>query len=199
MGLAQMSALTGGKRFKRPYVDEINARKGYLPQLYAQKSEDKYRDQMYGLQKEGLEHTKTMGLANLDIAQDAAREAKKRNRTAKALGYANIGLAGALGGIKAYPALKEVGGDIMDWASPAAQTVGGVVSPSSGQDFGEVSQMGGPIDWMSDAYTDYISPAIKQLGGAAWDAGQGLYESMAGGIVDWTEGFGADEAIDFGW
>jgi hypothetical protein len=45
MGLTQMSALGGGRGFKRPYVEEINARKRYLPQLYGMKEAETIRNE----------------------------------------------------------------------------------------------------------------------------------------------------------
>ena len=69
MSLAQMAALTGGNNFKRPYVEEINARTPYLPSLYGQKKQDKYRDQIHdinleklALSKEGPKTGKSVGL-----------------------------------------------------------------------------------------------------------------------------------------
>ena len=170
--------------------------------MYAQKGEDIYRDKMYGLQKEGLAHKKTMGLANLNIAEDAAREAKKRNKTAKALGYANVGLSAAFGGAKAYPALKEMGGDVMDWASPSAQPGGGVGPVGTPGSAGMSSVSGGsPMDWISDNFLGPISSGIQKFGGAIGGVWDGLYNNVIGDVIDidWTEGFGAGDAIDFGW
>ncbi len=143
----------------------------------------------------------SMGLANLSIAEDAARQAKKRGKTAKALGYANIGLAAGLGGIKAYPALKEMGGDVMDWASPSKIPGGGVGPVGTPGSAGMSSVGGGPMDWISGNLLDPISSGIQKIGGSIWGAGQGLYDSIVGNAidVDWTEGFGAGDAIDFGW
>ena len=72
MSLTQLSALTGGKPFKRPYVAEINARKKFLPSIYAQKKEDAYRDEMHKI-----------SLQDLSLRQDALDEQKKAQKKAR--------------------------------------------------------------------------------------------------------------------
>ena len=182
MGLAQMSALTGGKKFKRPYVEEINARAQHLPALYAHKSEEEYRDKMHGLETQ-----------KLGLSQDALDAQKKAQKRANMMGYANMGLAGAFGAVDAYPGLKEIGKDVSDWLNPA-ETVS-MMSGTQDAIKAPFESMGGPIDWMADT----VSPLIKNIGGFAWDAGKGIYDSLVGDVVDWTSDFGVDDVIDFGW
>jgi hypothetical protein len=118
MSLQQMSALGGGRGFKRPYVEEINARTPYLPQLYGMKQQERFRKQQLGLDQRRLAQEKTFGLANLNLQEEAVHEAKKRNKTAQNLGLANIGLAGGLGLYDAVgqPSLSDIG----DWFSPSS-------------------------------------------------------------------------------
>ena len=183
MGLTQMSALTGGRKFKRPYVEEINAQTKYLPAIYGQKKEDAYRDKMHGLETQ-----------RLALSEEALDTQKKSQKRANKLGYANMGLAGAFGAVDAYPGLKEMGGDVADWLNPTEAV--GFDSLSSGKDyFGGTQPMqdfaAAPIDWMSDAYTDYLSPAIKNLGSGIWDAGKGIFDSIVGDSIDfdWSDAF----------
>ena len=123
MGIAQMGALSGGRKFRRPYVEEINARTPYLPQLYGQKKAQQHRDRMYGLGQRGLAQEKEFGLKELGLREDMAHEARKKNRYAQNLGYANLGLAGAFG---AYDAMGQPSiSDIGDWFSPS-DALGGI-------------------------------------------------------------------------
>lgn len=188
MGLAQMGALTGSNKFKRPYVEEINARTPYLPMLHQQRSEEQYRDKMYGLEKQGLA-----------LESDALKEAKKRNKTARNLGYANIGLGAGLGLLNNFDSIKSGVSSMFPTGSAidVGDALGGVSSISPGQDFGGITDSISPVwDW-ADAY---IEP-FRQAGSAAWDATSGLFDSIVGDSldIDWTSGFDADEVIDFGW
>lgn len=157
MGLAQMSALGGGRGFRRPYVAEINARKKFLPQLYAEKKRQEQSDRMWGLQQRGLAQEKKLGLANLDIQKDIAHEARKRNKLAQNLGFANLGLSGAMGAydIAGQPSLS----DFSDWFSSdqpdmsytegfdmANAMAGGVMSGDGGGD--DIWSSG--IDWLME-------------------------------------------------
>ena len=163
MGLEQIGALQGNNRFKRPYVQEINARTPYLPLLYAQKKEDQYRDKMYGLEKQGLA-----------LESDALDEAKKRNKTARNLGYANIGLGAGLGIMNNYDSIKEGVSSMF----PGLGTEG-VIPEFTGNNIGSITDSISPIDWdWSDAFTE----PLKQLGSSVWDVGKGLYDSLVGDI-----------------
>jgi hypothetical protein len=183
MGLAQMSALGGGRKYKQPYVEEINARKQYLPQVYAQKKEDKYRDKMAGLQSD-----------QLALQEDALKQQKKAQKRANTLGYVNMGVGAGLGAIDAYPAMKEVGKDVVDFFSPAASEVaGGVTSPSSAQNFGGLASSALDMLGTPDVY--------KQFADTGFDVATGIYDNVVGSAidVDWTEGFSDSDVIDFGW
>ena len=85
-------ALTGYRKYKSPYVSEINARKAYLPALYNQRRDDKYREQSYNLDKQGLAQNKEFALKNLELSEKAAHQARKRDKLAANLGYAGLGL-----------------------------------------------------------------------------------------------------------
>jgi hypothetical protein len=143
MGIPQMSALGGGKGFKRPYVEEINARTPYLPQLYGIKRQEASRKQQLGLnqrrfaqererlglERDRLAQEKTFGLARQDLAEQTAHEARKRNRYAQNLGLANIGLAGGFGAYDALgqPSISGIG----DWFSPTDFSTGFDVADTS--------------------------------------------------------------------
>jgi hypothetical protein len=156
MSLQQMSALGGGRGFKRNYVEEINARKRYLPQLYGMKEAERSRKQNLGLQQRGFAQDqevlaqnrerlgiekdryaqeqdrlglerdrfaqeRAFGLSQQSLAEDAAHEARKRNKQAQNLGLANIGLGAGLGLYDAFgqPSFSDIGGWIGDLFSPA--------------------------------------------------------------------------------
>ena len=90
-------ALTGYRKYRSPFVAEINARKQYLPALYNQRRSDLYNKQKYNLEKQGLEQSRQFSLKNLELAEDAARQAKKRDKLAATLGYAGLGLQAGFG------------------------------------------------------------------------------------------------------
>lgn len=164
MGLAQMAALGGSRKMRRPYVEEINRRTPYLPQLYAQKKQKEQSNRMWGLQQQGLAQERKMGLANLDIQRDIAHEARKKNRIAQNLGFANLGLSAALGGYEAMgqPSLSDVG----DW-----------FSPSDIYDVGEIADFGG--EQMLGGFYEGAGG-----GGDFWSGG-GLYEGALEDIIGW--------------
>ena len=189
MGIAQMSALSGGQKYKRPYVDEINARKQYLPGMYAQKQENQYRDKMHSLDTQRLAQDKKFGMANLSLAEDAQKEAKKRNRTAKQMGYANIGLGAGMGVMNNWDAIKG-GADSVTSMFPQVPSPSklGIGTPES-YSGSTVSGMSSPMDWASDNLLD----PIKQFGGGLWDAGKGIYDSLVGDVFDTDWGGGMDD------
>ena len=94
--MAQES-LTGYRKYKSPYVAQINARKAYLPALYNQRREDKYQEQAYNLDKQGLAQEREFALKNLELSEKAAHEARKRDKLAANLGYAGLGLQAGFG------------------------------------------------------------------------------------------------------
>jgi hypothetical protein len=152
MGLTQMSALGGGKGFKRPYVEEINAQARYLPQLYGIKQQETSRKQQLGLnqrrfaqererlglERDRLAQEKTFGLAQQDLAEQAAHEVRKKNRYAQNLGLANIGLTGGLG---LYDALGQ----------PSFSDIGNLFSPSLGGDIVENLGMWDPTGFTGES------------------------------------------------
>jgi hypothetical protein len=178
MGIPQMSALGGGRGFKRPYVEEINARTPYLPQLYGLKQQERFRKQQLGLnqrrfgqererlglEKDRLAQEKAFGLAQQDLAEQAAHEARKRNRRAQNLGLANIGIVGGLG---LYDAIGQPSlGDISDWFSPTGGydigdigSIAGVTMASGADDLfsgGGEDFFGGGGGLMGDILEDWI-------------------------------------------
>ena len=198
MGLEQMSAISPGSRYKRPYVDEINARTPYLPMLYQQKKQDEYRDKMYSLDEEKLAQDREFGLKNLDMQRDIQEEAKKRNKLARNLGYANIGLGAGLGVLNnwdtikqgatsLFPSLGESGVVDFDWSDAFTSAPQASVSP----DLSSVAAS--PIEWVSESATDYIIDPLKQAGSWAWDTGKGLFDDIVGNSIDidwdWSDAF----------
>lgn len=188
MGMNQMSALTGGKKYRPNYVSQINAQVPYLPALYSRKKEDQWRDKTYGLEKERFEQDKTFQLAELDLAQDAAKQAKKQTRLAEKLGYANLGVNAALGGYDvgsslldrfSAPAIDETGVSTFDFALNEASPLASITKESAAPE----------SNWLSEGFNDFIAP-IKKLGSGAWDFGKGLFDSITGSLVD----FGSSDA-----
>ena len=204
MGLAQMGALSGGQRFKRPYVEEINARTPYLPQLYAQKKTDEYNDKMYGLKEKELAQDREFGLKNLSMMEDAQSEMKKRNKLARNMGYANIGIGTALGAMDNWDSIKSGISSISSMFPSVSEgeglqsVFGNVAREASSAPFEVMSSGGGgPLDWI-----DYVSPSVRNLAGGAWDVGKGIFDSVVGDAVDfdwdWSDAFSADSS-DFDW
>lgn len=201
MGLAQMQALTGGKKIKRPYVEEINARTRYLPQMYATKKADQYRDQSFALQKQNVAQDKKYGLADLSLREDALDEQKKAQKRANKLGYANIGLGAGLG-------VANIASD-MDIFKPkdtgvAVESIYDLgLEPSDGA-YGMVSEgTSAPTQATADPFSDWMSAGgdfLKQIGGGIWDAGKGIYDNIVGDYVsdfdlsdvDWSDAYDMD-------
>ena len=165
MGLEQMYALSGGRKFKRPYVEEINARTPFLPQLYAQKKQDEYRDQMYGVEQQ-----------KLAMNQEMIEDAKKRNKTARNLGYANIGLGAGLGLLGNWE-------DISTGTKSLFDTVGSWIKPEEAFPTGSSTPIQAPIDIATGGFDEYISPILRQLN-PVWDIGSGLFEGITGPALD---------------
>ena len=162
MGLAQMSALGPGRKMKRPYVEEINRKKQFLPQLAGLAQEKKYQAERTGLAERRLAQDKKFGLENLRMREEMAHQARKKQRLAQNLGYANLGLQGVLGGYEALgqpslPSLSDIGGwfdfgdDTMDFSSGMnlADAMGGMDPVGTGSDwFGGEGYFGDIIDWL---------------------------------------------------
>lgn len=185
MGLAQMSALTGGRKFKRPYVEEINKRTAGLLPMYAQRKEDKYRDEMFGLQQAGLAQDKEFGLADLSLREDALSEQKKARKKANWLGYANIGLGAGLG-------VAGLASD-NDWFKPATDSVVDMASPSytdsilafgKGAVSAPAQQAFDPASEFTAGLADFGGGVLKKIGGGIFDFGKGLYDSVVGDYLD---------------
>jgi len=188
MGLEQMYALTGGGRFRRPYVNEINARKQYLPNIYAQRKEDVYRDKTYALQQQALEQGSNIARKNLAMQQKALDEQKKAQKRANILGYANIGLGAGLG-------IAGLGSDLGWWGKDETPVANDIVSGIGGigtSPLGEVARSvaqnnvpgtSGITDYLGDIGNAVWDP-IKKTGEAAWDFGTGIYDSIVGNTID---------------
>jgi hypothetical protein len=173
MGLAQMAALSGGRKYKTPYVEEINARKRYLPQVYAQKKEDKYRDKMAGLQAD-----------QLALQEDALKQQKKAQKRANTLGYVNMGVGAGLGAIDAYPAMKEVGKDVVDFFNPAATGNSGAVESIASGALSPGGVVSSAVDFLGtpDVY--------KQFADTGFDTVKGIYDNVVGDAIDMYDAFG---------
>lgn len=185
MSLAQFSALTGGRKFKRPYVDEINARARYLPQLRAQERSDAYQDKMYDV-----------SLQNLAVRQDALDAQKKAQKKANRLGYANLALGAGLSGVGLA---KD-----MDWFKPdAAESVDvgtSLADPGNWVDTGPTpaGDLLQPQNMMPDPYGNLVQEGdiLKNIGG---NIGSGLYDSVVGNYLDFGDvGFDAIDYIGVG-
>ena len=188
MGTTQMQALAGGKRFKYPYVQEINSRKNYLPQLNAQKKEDTYRNQAFGLERRGLAQNKELALQGLALQEEANDEQKKAQKRANMLGYANMGIGAGLG-------VAGLGND-MDWWGKGADSKisGGAIDLSGLSELGtpssfikpETQALSGETDFWSDIGNDIWDP-LKNIGNAIGDFGGGIYDSLVGDAIDFGD------------
>ena len=92
MSLAQMQALGKGRKIKRGYVDEINARKKYLPALSKLRRDEDYANRMLGLRQRETAQTQKYYDESMDIAEEELETVKRRNKMAERLGYANVSL-----------------------------------------------------------------------------------------------------------
>jgi hypothetical protein len=149
MGIKQMQALAGGRRIRRPYIDEINARTPYLPQLYNIKRQEQMHRENWALEQKAMAQQKEFETKRLNMMEEQSREARKRNRTARNLGYAGLGLQAGMGAwnIAGQPSLSDIG----SWFSGgSASGLGGVQEASPGQSFG-VDDFGGGL------YDDIVS------------------------------------------
>ena len=185
MALSQMYALTGGRRYREPYVSDINARKQYLPQIYEQRDLQKYRDQQYGLQQQGLA-----------LSRDALKEQQDANKRARLMGYANIGLGAGIGlaGLASdqdwFSKLNNSGTDqLVEGLAPdlssLGKSIGGNVTDnwSSYTGFGETP---GASSYLGDIW-DTGGDVLKQFGGGLLDAGKGIYDSVVGDYFSFND------------
>lgn len=164
MGLAQRTAL-GGKRLRPGYVEEINAQKSSLPQLYGLKSAQDYRDKIYEQQQ------KSFG-----IQENEFDLAKKRAKTAKNLGYAGLGVQGVTGLASAYPGLKEIGSDIVDFVTPEPASAAGSAINFTGAEWN-------PTDFLTSSLTETLNPLLK----FATDTGSSIADSLFGDVIDQSD------------
>ena len=95
------AGLIGGRKLPSTYVAQINARTPYLSALYSQKDADKFRESQQDIAE-----------ANLDLAEDAAKQARKRDKLAQNLGYAGLGLGTAFGLAKNWDAISDIGSSV---------------------------------------------------------------------------------------
>jgi len=158
-------SLTGYRKYKSPFVAEINARKQYLPALYSQKREDKYRDQQFGLQEEGLAQNREFSLKNLELAKDAAHQARKRDKLAKNLGYAGLGLQAGFGAANSFDFSNLFSGD----------EAANVVSDFSSDIPGELIKA--PIEEAFSGGTD----VIRDFAGFGGDS---IFGALVGSAID---------------
>jgi hypothetical protein len=210
MALDQMRAVSN-RRIRPKIVDAINAQTPYLPQLYQQKEDKAYKTKLYdqsersmALGEKGLAQQGEIARRNEAFAYDQLEEQKKQNKTAKKLGYANIGIGGLSGlaglyqatqplkGMDFTPELSEVAKDAVPYgdglssfaeafSTPAAPVTDAwdysdafTQAPSVGAD--QTSFFGG----VGDFVTDYAVEPIKQFGGAIWDAGSSFLDDIGG-------------------
>jgi hypothetical protein len=210
MALNQMRAVTN-RRIKPNIVSAINAQTPYLPQLYQQKEDTAYKTKLYdqnersmALNERGLSQAGDIAKRNEALAYKQLDEQKDQNKTAKRLGYANIGMGGLTGlaglyhatkpmeGFAMTPSLSDVTQDVMpavsdfDWSDAFAPAV------DAGSDFltsstPEMSEFSGAVDpsidffgGVGDFVTDYVAEPIRQFGGAIWDAGSSFLDDIGG-------------------
>jgi len=184
MGLGQLSALTGGRQYRPNYISQINAQVPYLPALYSQKKDEEWQNKNYDLDKQRFEQEKTFGLAELGLARDAAKQAKKQANLAEKLGYANLGLNATLGG-------ADLAGSLLDRFGGTGKVVDTGIGTGVGNSFEESilspSTYTGDVvkspdtNWLSGGVNDFLSP-FKKIGGDLWDTATGLYDSVVGSL-----------------
>lgn len=98
-----MYAVTG-RKVPTNYVDIINAQSPYLPALYRQRDEDKYRQQQIELEEKGLAldeeslAQKERELATMtELEREALEQSKKQARQANLISLGNLGVKAGLG------------------------------------------------------------------------------------------------------
>jgi hypothetical protein len=156
----QYSALTGGRRLRPGYVDQVNVQTKYLPALARARRDEQYANQRLGLSQRSLAQNNIFNNKRLNLIEDANDLTKKRNKTAERLGYTNLGLSAGLGAVKAYPAIKDVGKDVIDFFNP-----------------GSITQVASPIETITSGST----APTKLFGGGT---GAGLISDAVGDLID---------------
>jgi hypothetical protein len=167
------SALTGYRKYRSPDVANINARKPFLSSIYNQKRSDQYADKQYDLQQQGLEQSQRFGEQNLDLAQDVAKQGRKRDRLAEKLGYAGLGLQAGFGVLN------------------NSDTLAGMFQPEDvAADFGGQAIQGlgesAVQDSWSGMFGDMFSDPLRNLGaGLLGGGGSGVSDGILDSVIDW--------------
>lgn len=187
MPLTQLGAVQN-RRIKPRNVDIINAQTPYLPQIYRRRQDREYANKMYNLELQGLQQAReleqqrlgqneSIAQRNYELAQKAQDEQEKQAKKARRIGYADLGLRGLTGLANLYNAYNPEE-SVPDIATGAAQilpsALPGVLESVSTNPTEAVDIIGNVPG--SDSLVDYIPDPIKNIGGAIWDYGSGLYE-----------------------
>lgn len=125
-------ALTGFRKYKTPYVSQINAKTPFLSSLYNLKAQNEYRDKQNELTQRGL-----------DLQEETAHQARKRDRTATNLGYANTALNAGFGLAKNWDNISNL--------FNTGDAVSEVVPSGSESYLGDM--FGGATDWIANEIT----------------------------------------------
>jgi len=170
------SALTGYRKYRSPDIANINARTPFLSSIYGQKKSDAYADKRYDLDKQGLEQEYKFGEQNLDIAKDAAKQARKRDRVSRNLGYAGLGLQAGFGMLNNADTLAG-----MFQPEDVVTDLGSEFGSQAVQELGESAVQG---SW-STMFGDMFSDSLKSsAGGLLGDSAGGIAGGIAGGLLD---------------
>lgn len=212
MALNQLRAVTN-RRIKPNIVAGINAQTPYLPQLYQQKENDAYQTKLFdqnersmGINERGLAQSGEIAKRNEALAYKQLEEQKDQNKTAKKLGYANMGVGGLTGLAGLYQSSKPLDGfDITPSLSDVTQNAvsgvadmgdfaafsdsfqvpsfsGGGMGPAgtpgaAGMGYG-LADSGDFFGGVGDFVMDYAVEPLKQIGGSIWDAGSSFLNEI---------------------
>lgn len=148
----QMEAILGNrKRLKPNYVGQINAQKGMLPLIYQQKEQKEQDDKYLDLQERSLD-------MESDISQRNLKYQRKQDDRANRLGWAQLGVQGAMALPSAVDALKGPAGK---FAKVTPQVASGAV----------------------DFLAEDAVPWIKKIGSGAASVGKSIYENTIGAAI----------------
>ena len=199
MALNQLQAVTN-RRIKPNIVAGINAQTPYLPQLYQQKENDAYQTKLFdqnersmGINERGLEQSGEIAKRNEALAYKQLEEQKDQNKTAKKLGYANMGVGGLTGLAGLYQASKPLDGfDI----TPALSDVAQSAMPSVA-DMGDFSAFSDAFQ-QAPSIWDNSSPAMSEFSGAVDTGTAGGGDNFFGGVGDFVMDYAVEPLKQIG-
>ena len=171
------SALTGFRKYRSPDVARINAQTPFLSSMYGQKRDQAYADKRYELDKQGFEQEQKFGERNMELAEDAAKQGRKRDRLAEKLGYAGLGLQTGFGILNNKDTLADL-----------------FTPEDAASDFGSEAVKGlgesAVQDSLSTMFSDMFTDPLKNFGGLFGGGGGGVADGVLDSVIDFGTDFG---------